>query len=142
MNTRCDYLYRDGSNYSDPGTMASAWHRDPGEHFDFALGPQRIEVKSSSYRRREHYFSLEQLAPAGASRIVVASVFVERTGGGVSLQKIFEDTRGLLAENISLATRFDAVFYRSLGSGWADAMDEWNSHSSRLRFTLLRPCRE
>lgn len=109
---------------SDPRMVASAWHREPEEHFDFAAGPQRIEVKSSSNRRREHYFSLEQLAPAGGSQIVVASVFVERAGGGVSLQKIFKDTRGLLAEDISLATRFDAVFYKSLGSGWADAMDE------------------
>lgn len=109
---------------SDPRAMASAWHRDPEEHFDFAVGPQRIEVKSSSNRRREHYFSLEQLVPAGAFRIAVASVFVERTGGGMSLRKIFEDTRGLLAADILLATRFDAVFYKSLGSGWADAMDE------------------
>jgi Putative PD-(D/E)XK family member, (DUF4420) len=109
---------------SDPRIVATAWHRDPEEHFDFAEGPQRIEVKSSSNRRREHYFSLEQLTLAGTSRIVVASVFVERAGGGVSLQKIFNDTRGLLGENTSIATRFDAVFYKSLGSSWADAMDE------------------
>ena len=76
--------------------MAAAWHRDPVEHFDSRAGPQRIEVKSSTSRKREHFFSLEQLTPAGGSRIVVASVFVERVGGGVSLRKIFDDTRALL----------------------------------------------
>jgi Putative PD-(D/E)XK family member, (DUF4420) len=109
---------------SDPTAMATAWHLDPLEHFDFVAGPQRLEVKSTSSRRREHYFSLDQLAPVGNSRIVVASVFVERAGGGVSLRKIFDDTRALLVDDLSLAARVDAIFYRSLGSGWADAMDE------------------
>lgn len=109
---------------SDPHAMATAWHRDPIEHFDFAAGPQRIEVKSSTSRQREHFFSLEQLTPAGGSRIVVASVFVERVGGGVSLRKIFDDTRALLSVDPQLVSRYDAVFYGSLGSAWADAMDE------------------
>jgi hypothetical protein len=109
---------------SDPPAMVAAWHRDPLEHFDFAAGPQRIEVKSSNTRQREHYFSLEQLTPFGVSRIVVASMFVERVGGGVSLRKLVDDTRALLAGDVSLTTRFDAVVYNSLGSGWADAMEE------------------
>jgi len=41
--------------------MAAAWHRDRSA-FDFAAGPQRIEVKSSNSRQREHYFTLEQLS--------------------------------------------------------------------------------
>jgi hypothetical protein len=108
----------------DPSAMAAAWHRDPLEHFDFIAGPQRIEVKSSSSRRREHYFSLDQLTHIRNSRIVVASVFVERAGGGVSLRKLFDDTRVLLVDDSFLATRLDTIFYSSLGSGWADAMDE------------------
>ena len=112
------------SRSTDPMTLASAWHRDPIEHFDFAEGPQRIEVKSSNARRREHYFSLDQLTPAGGTRIIVASVFVERVGGGVSLRKISDDIRFLLAADPALVSRFDAVFYASLGSGWADAIEE------------------
>jgi hypothetical protein len=108
----------------DPPALAVAWHRDPGEHFDFSAGPQHIEVKSSTGRRREHYFSLEQLTPLGGSRIIVASVFVERVGGGVSLQKIFDETRALLADDPQLMAKLDTAFYNSLGSGWADAMDE------------------
>lgn len=108
----------------DPLAMAAAWHRDPLEHFDFAAGHQRIEVKSSNCRRREHHFSLDQLLPPGGSRIVVASIFVERAGGGVSLQKLFDDTRSLIVGDPLLASQLDAVFYKSLGSAWADAMDE------------------
>jgi hypothetical protein len=109
---------------SDPHAMATAWHRDPVEHFDFAAGPQRIEVKSNSSRKREHFFSLEQLIPPAGARIVVASIFVERVGGGVSVGKVFEDTRALLLDDPHLMNRYDTVFYSSLGSGWADAMDE------------------
>lgn len=108
----------------DPIAMASAWHREAQEHFDFADGPQRIEVKSNNDRRREHYFSLEQLTPAGGSQIVIASVFVERSGGGVSLQTLFDETRALLAADPEAVSRFDVVFYPALGSGWSDAMDE------------------
>jgi hypothetical protein len=109
---------------SDPPATARAWHRDPFEHFDFADGPQRIEVKSSSTRQREHYFSLGQLVPLRGARVAVASVFVERAGGGVSIRKVVADTRALLGGDISLVTQFDACVYKSLGSGWADAMDE------------------
>lgn len=50
----------------DPIAMAAAWHRNAYEHFDFADGPQRIEVKSNNNRRREHHFSLEHSRrPAG-----------------------------------------------------------------------------
>jgi hypothetical protein len=109
---------------SDPSALAAAWHREPAERFDFSAGPQRIEVKSSSNRRREHFFSLEQLTPTGGSRIVVASIFVERVGGGVSLRTLFDDTRELLVADPELVSRFDTVFYSCLGSGWADAIDE------------------
>jgi hypothetical protein len=108
----------------DPLGMTAAWRRDPLEHFDFAAGPQRLEVKSSNTRRREHHFSLIQLTSILAADVVIASVFVERAGGGMSMRKLFEDTRARVAADPAAATRFDSVFYASLGSGWADAMDE------------------
>jgi putative PD-(D/E)XK family protein DUF4420 len=108
----------------DPAAMVAAWHRAAYEHFDFADGPQRIEVKSNSNRRREHHFSLEQLTPAGGSWILIASMFVERSGGGVSLQTLLDETRALLAADAVLISRFDAVVYAALGSSWSDAMDE------------------
>ena len=117
--------------------MAAAWHRDPVEHFDFAAGAQRIEVKSSSLRRRVHHFSLAQLTPPKGARVLVASLFVERSGGGTSLRHLFESTRARLMSNVEVTARFDATFYASLDSGWEDAMNEafdWELARESLAF--------
>ena len=122
---------------TDPRLVAAAWHRGAEEHFDFASGPQRIEVKSSSNRRREHHFSLAQLMSPGPSHVVIASLFVERAGGGLSLRRLFDDTRQLLSGDLNLTIQFDASFYRALGSGWSDAMDEsfdWELAQESLAF--------
>lgn len=122
---------------SDPQVIAAAWHSDPRERFDFAAGPQRIEVKSSSLRRRAHHFSLAQLTPPQGTRVLVASLFVERSGGGTSVQSLFESVRVLLASSAELTARFDATFYTSLGSGWAEAMNEafdWELARESLAF--------
>lgn len=122
---------------ADPRLVAAAWHKGAAEHFDFASGPQRIEVKSSSNRRREHNFSLAQLTSPGPSRVVIASLFVERAGGGVSLRRLFDDTRQLLSGDLNLTIQFDASFYGALGSGWSDAMDEsfdWELAQESLAF--------
>ncbi len=124
-------------NASDPKMVAAAWHRIVEEHFDFASGPQRIEVKSSSNRRREHHFSLAQLTSPAPSRIAVASIFVERAGGGVSMRRLFDETRQLLSGDLNLTIQFDASFYGVLGSGWSDAMDEsfdWELAQESLAF--------
>jgi len=122
---------------SEPHTMAAAWHRDPLDHFDFSTGAQRIEVKSSSLRRRAHHFSLAQISPPKGTRVLVASIFVERAGGGVSLARLFEDARARLIASAEATARFDATFYASLGSGWQDAMNEafdWELAKESLAF--------
>ncbi len=124
-------------NSADPKTLVAAWHRKPEEHFDFSAGPQKVEVKSSSNRRREHYFSLAQLMCPGPSRTVVASLFVERAGGGLSLKQLFEQTRYLLRDDPDLLTRFDVSFYSALGSAWSGAMNEsfdWELAEESLAF--------
>ena len=122
---------------SDPHALAAAWHALPHERFDFASGPQRLEVKSNSSRRREHHFTLEQVTQPGKTTVVIASVFVERSGGGLSLGQLFENSRARVSNDPALLRRIDAVFYSSLGSGWADAMDEafdWELATGSLAF--------
>jgi Putative PD-(D/E)XK family member, (DUF4420) len=109
---------------SDPRAVAAAWHRLPFEHVDFLDSRQRIEVKSASNRRRLHHFSLVQLTPPANARLVVASVFVESVGGGLSLRQLSEDIRALLSSDPHALMRFDATFYSALGAGWGDAMEE------------------
>ena len=124
-------------NSSNPMVLTSAWHRLRDEHFDFVAGPERLEVKSSSNRRREHYFSLAQLSSTRLSRVVIASVFVERVGGGFSLRRLFEEVRSQVVDNPALAVQFDSSFYAALGTGWADVMDEsfdWELAEESLAF--------
>lgn len=109
---------------SDPRAVAAAWHRHPSEHVDFLDGRQRIEVKSASNRRRLHYFSLVQLTPPANARLVVASVFVESVGGGLSLRELADDIRAVLSSDPLALMQFDATFYSTLGASWSDAMEE------------------
>ena len=70
-----------------------------------------------------HHFSLE-LTPPASTRLIVASVFVEPVGGGLSLRRLSDDIRAILAADPALLTQFDAIFYATLGASWSDAMEE------------------
>jgi len=109
---------------ADPVALVAAWHGLPVERVDFLRGQQRIEVKSSSSRLRVHHFSLEQLTPPASARLIVASLFVEPVGGGLSLRQLSDDIRAILAGDPALLTQFDAIFYATLGASWSDAMEE------------------
>jgi Putative PD-(D/E)XK family member, (DUF4420) len=109
---------------SDPAALVAAWHGLPTERIDFLRGQQRIEVKSSSSRVRVHHFSLEQLTPPASTRLIIASIFVEPVGGGLSLRRLYDDIRAILAADPVLLTQFDSIFYATLGASWSDAMEE------------------
>jgi hypothetical protein len=109
---------------TDPVSVAAAWHGAPCERIDFLRGRERIEVKSSSSRQRVHHFSLAQLTPPRGARLVVASLFVEPVGGGLSLRGLFDEIRTLLASDSALLARLDTVFYTTLGASWSEAMEE------------------
>ncbi len=124
------------SRASDQLSVIEAWHGDPSEHIDFVCGRQRVEVKSSSTRHRIHYFSLLQLTTPAEARVVVASLFVERAGGGLSLRSLYDQIRSKLVPSPSSLIRFDGTFYGTLGANWVDAMDE--AFDSELASDSLR----
>ncbi len=70
---------------SDPPMMIDAWHSNPAERFDFSRDDERLEVKSSSTRSRDHIFSFEQVYPPSAASVLIASVHVEDQTKGVTL---------------------------------------------------------
>lgn len=111
-------------NSKDIRSMAAAWHSDADERFDFAVGAQRLEVKTNSQRYRRHHFSLEQLTGAAGTTVVVASVFVERSGGGVSIRSLASEIRKELREDPNAVIRFDQTMMLSLGSDYGDWMNE------------------
>jgi len=100
--------------------LASAWHATPEERYDFAMGTSRLEVKSSSSRQRIHHFSLEQLTPAPATTVVIVSVFVESSIGGVSLEDLIDQACETLP--LLLQTKIRALVAETLGSNLASAL--------------------
>lgn len=109
---------------NDPVTLAKAWHATPQDRYDFNAGSQRIEVKSVSGRVRQHHFSLEQLQPPSGVELLIASLFVERAGAGVSLSELLEQIRGRINSNPGLLLHFDQSVAATLGSGWRNSLQD------------------
>lgn len=101
--------------------MAEAWHNEASERFDFASGPQRLEVKTSADRARRHYFSHEQVHPAQEVQCVVASMFLEQSTAGRSLGGLWDEVRNILSGQPDLRVRIDEVCLSALGNTWQQA---------------------
>jgi hypothetical protein len=107
----------------DVRSLARAWHTEPEDRYDFCEGEERLEVKSASQHRRIHDFSLEQLRPPAGARVVVASLFVEPSAGGMSLRDLADIIRGRIAGQPELSLRFDRVLGMALGNAWRNAAE-------------------
>ena len=77
----------------EPEVLLDAWHAEPTDAYDFNSGPERLEVKSTSQRTRRHTFSHRQLEPPTGTRVAIASVFVESSGGGPTVSTLVERIR-------------------------------------------------
>jgi hypothetical protein len=109
---------------ASPVELVRAWHQEPEESVDFNVHTQRLEVKSAVGPERRHYFSLEQLiAPAGV-RVLVASLFVQRAGGGVSVADLLSRVRGRLEGDVDLMLKVEQVVVDSLGQDWRLGLEE------------------
>jgi hypothetical protein len=108
----------------DTVTMLESWRETPEDHFDFKLGHQRIEVKSTVNSVRQHFFSLEQLRPENDIQVLVASIFVQRSGAGTSIQQLLDRIRTKVQENPELLTRLDLAVATTLGSGLQTGLGE------------------
>jgi len=106
----------------EPKLLAGAWRLDPEEVFDFGLGNQRIDVKSASTRERRHHFALRQVSPPVGVAVLIASVFVEGSGGGLSLASLLNRVRQRIEADPELVMRVDRIVALTLGAGWRDAM--------------------
>ena len=75
-----------------PETLISAWHSQANAKYDFTMGRDKIEVRSTSGEERIHHFSLDQLNPSPNSRLLIASVIVRESAqgsGGMSIRDIY-----------------------------------------------------
>lgn len=76
-----------------PETLINAWHDLPTAKFDFTMGRDKVEVKSTSSETRVHHFSLDQLCPSTHSRIIIASAIVRESAagnGGLSVRDLYD----------------------------------------------------
>lgn len=108
----------------DPVVLINAWHTMPEDKYDFAAGSQRIEVKSTSGRIRQHYFSFEQLHPPAGTTVLIASLFIERAGAGTSLGELTDEVRSRVSGNPDLVLHIDKIVGLVLGESWRSAMEE------------------
>lgn len=108
----------------DSSTLLAAWHTQPNDRYDFSAGSQRIEIKSASSHRRQHYFSLEQLLPIPQTQVLIASVIVERAGAGRSLAELIELVRSRVSGYPDLLLHLDQTVGITLGERWRSALEE------------------
>ncbi len=106
----------------EPEILLDAWHAEPTDVYDFNGGPDRLEIKSTSQRTRKHTFSHRQLQPPAGTRVAIASVFVESSGGGPTISALVDRIRRRLAKPKTLG-RLDYAAARTLGAEWRDGVE-------------------
>ena len=124
------------ANARDPVTLLDAWHAEATDVYDFNSGLDRLEVKSAGQRTRRHHFSHRQLSPPIGTLAVVASLFVESSGGGRTIASLLQQIRVRVSEPRALM-RLDHVVASTLGTDWrvgVDASFDSELASGSLRF--------
>ena len=102
----------------DPQVLINAWHSIPSSKYDFTLGRDKIEVKSTSSEERLHRFSLDQLNPSPNSRLLIASVTVRESGqdhDGLSVRDLYNKICNRL-QNIEVKIQLYTIIAQTLGN--------------------------
>ncbi len=107
----------------NPEILINSWHLDKEDNYDFNSGAERIEVKSVAGRIRRHHFSLIQLTPPANVRCLIASIFVERSGAGVSVADLLDRLR-MRIQFPSLIIKTETVISLTLGNAWRKAIED------------------
>jgi hypothetical protein len=125
----------------DPRVALSAWRSTVDDRYDFSVDNVRLEVKSTSDRIRAHYFSREQCMPPDGTVALLLSVFVERSGGGLSVGELIERIERQLAGDAELMFRLHATVAATMGTATAEALlmrfDEQLARGSMRLYELI-----
>lgn len=120
-----------------PAVVALAWRNSAFDRTDFATEHQRLEVKSSSRATRSHRFGAEQLwLPSGVNGIV-ASLFCQRSSGGMSVGELWNAVRSRVSADPALLLRVDGIVSETLGDAWKESLMirfDWRTARETLRF--------
>ncbi len=118
-----------------------AWRLDDTARFDFSWGSARLDVKVATGRTRAHVCSFEQCNPPDGTAAIVASLFVERIAGGLSLSDLVASIEAALVNEPPLLVKVREVIGATLGTTFLNAMEERFDIAlaqSSLRFFDLR----
>lgn len=101
---------------ASPAVAVQAWRSTVDDRFDFSIEDVRLEVKASSTRQRAHSFSLEQCTPPIDTTGILISLFVESSGGGLSLLELVQRIEGQLGGDLELIMKLQETVADGLGS--------------------------
>ena len=115
-----------------PEVLINAWHFQPNAKYDFTLGPDKLEVKSTSGDERVHHFSIDQLLPTTNSRLIIASTFVRESGqgfGGLCVNDLYKKicTRVLNADS---RFKLQMVIAETIGRDYSKLNSEFFDYTS------------
>ena len=119
-----------------PKTLIDAWHADPYAKYDFTLGRDKIEVKSTSSEERTHKFSLDQLNPSLNSRLLVASTVVREAGpsaDGLSAKGLYDIIRERV-DAVDSQIRLFTIMADTIGSDFAKLENVYFDYTSAVDF--------
>lgn len=102
-----------------PDVAVSAWHSGSTDLHDFALGSQRLEVKSTLGKLREHHFQLDQLTSDTTGETIIASLMLQQSSHGMSVFELAEQIGERVGDET--AARLETIIADCLGRDWRDA---------------------
>jgi hypothetical protein len=93
-----------------------AWHPNIEDNYDFNFGKKRIEIKSSSNRKRHHFFSLKQLEEIKNTQVIITSIFAEQSPNGKSMEDLIEIIKPKINNDLKLLEKIYYICYKTLGN--------------------------
>lgn len=100
-----------------------AWRSSDFDRFDFSEGDVRLDVKAAADRARAHYLSAEQCQPPPGTTGLLASIFIESSGGGQSLRELLQVIEKRLANRGELILKVQQAVAETLGETLPAALD-------------------
>ncbi|WP_414713955.1 PD-(D/E)XK motif protein [Sphingomonas sp.] len=114
-----------------PATVG-AWRSSDYDRFDFSTGDVRLDVKAAADRTRAHHLSAEQCQPPPGTAGLLASVFIESSGGGQSLGELLQVIETALAGRDDLILKVQQAVAETLGDTLPSAMEaRFDDHLAR-----------
>lgn len=106
----------------DPAYALAAWRTDSEARFDFSVADVRLDVKTASGRMRTHTCSYDQCNPPARTIAIGASLFAERSPGGLSLNAMIEEIEAGIGDDAALSLKLREVIAATLGASLNESL--------------------